>query len=366
MKTKGRAKWLIACRSVPDTFPAALFCSPQRSLHANPLRHCEVFNSGRFSSLLGMNTLIYFLVSARWWFIVHAENNNIRYCPLIGVRISVFGISYFTLGPQVGGEPLQILYLQRNYGLTYTRATASVVMDKLLEFLANFFLLVFGLTAVLRAGILSTGTGLPLPGLARSSASSAMASGSHRPALQPALSLINFVAYLAGRPPATESSFASRAPANIWPDNFASVIRALYLAAILVSLLASAGTVSEYALITSFLNIGLPFWQTCRGLDSRLAFFSHAVARRFGRVGGQPGICIGFLWHFCSFRPQCHLSDARPATYLSAGWDFYWQGTQPVGTEIRTEYFMHVIIDVEQYPDTNSGVIKTKFKGRES
>ena len=33
------------------------------------------------------------------------------------------------------------------------------------------------------------------------------------------------------------------------------------LAAIIVSLLASAGTVSEYALITSFLDIGLPFWK---------------------------------------------------------------------------------------------------------
>ena len=64
---------------------------------------------------------------------------------MIGVRISVFGISYFTIGPQVGGEPLQVIYLQRKYGLTYTRATSTVVMDKLLELLANFILLVFGL-----------------------------------------------------------------------------------------------------------------------------------------------------------------------------------------------------------------------------
>ena len=42
-----------------------------------------------------------------------------------------------------------MFYLQRKYGMTYTRATSTVIMDKLLEFLANFFLLVFGLMAVL-------------------------------------------------------------------------------------------------------------------------------------------------------------------------------------------------------------------------
>jgi len=78
----------------------------------------------------------------------------VPYFPLLAVRVAVFGVSYFTLGPQIGGEPLQVLALQRKYGLTYTRATASVLMDKLLEFLVNFLLLAVGLTAVFQAGIL--------------------------------------------------------------------------------------------------------------------------------------------------------------------------------------------------------------------
>ena len=106
-------------------------------------------------ALLGLNVIIYILVTLRWWLIVRAEKKDVSFFPLLATRVAVFGVSYFTLGPQVGGEPLQVLVLQRNYGMTYTRATSTVVMDKLLEFLANFVLLGFGLTAIVQAGIFS-------------------------------------------------------------------------------------------------------------------------------------------------------------------------------------------------------------------
>ncbi len=116
----------------------------------------------QIAALLTINISMYLLVTLRWWVIAHAGNKTIPYFPLVLVRVAVFGVSYFTLGPQVGGEPLQVYYLQRKYGMTYTRATATVIMDKLLEFLANFFLLVVGLTAIVQAGIFSTNAGKPL------------------------------------------------------------------------------------------------------------------------------------------------------------------------------------------------------------
>ena len=106
--------------------------------------------------LIGLNLFIYALITLRWWIIVRAENKLVAYFPLLQVRVAVFGVSYFTFGPHVGGEPLQVFYLQRKYKLTFTHATASVIMDKLLELLANFCLLAVGLTAIFRAGILST------------------------------------------------------------------------------------------------------------------------------------------------------------------------------------------------------------------
>jgi len=244
--------------------------------------------------LAGLDVLIYFLITARWWFIVHAENKDIRYYPLIGVRISVFGISYFTLGPQIGGEPLQVLYLQRNYGLTYTRATASVVMDKLLEFLANFFLLVFGLTAVIHAGILSKGVGLPpliLIGLAglvlwplvhillltnRHYPVSALLH--NLPGIRQEGKFVRFIRaseHLAGK-------FCQRHPRDLF-------------AAILVSLLASAGTVSEYALITSFLNISLPFWQTAAAWTAGWLSFLVPLPGGLGALEASQVFALGFF-----------------------------------------------------------------------
>ena len=260
VKGKDRLKWLI--RLVLVLVLAGLFYFALRNAPlAEILKALQRLQFWQIVVLVILNGFIYLLVSARWWFIVHAENNKIRYVPLIGVRISVFGVSYFTLGPQIGGEPLQVLYLQRNYGLTYTRAAASVVMDKLLEFLANFFLLVFGLTAILRSGILLTGGDLPLLGLI----------GLAVLVLWPLAHLIllynrryplsALLRILPG--PSHHGKFVrfTRACEHLAGQFCQRHPRALF-AAILVSLFASMGTVSEYALITSFLNIGLPFWQT--------------------------------------------------------------------------------------------------------
>jgi uncharacterized protein (TIRG00374 family) len=220
--------------------------------------------------ILGIDAIIYILVTARWWLIVQAEAKHIRYPPLIGVRLAVFSLSYFTLGPQVGGEPLQVLYLQRKYGLSYTRATASVIMDKLIEFLANFILLALGLTALAQAGILSRNGDPPLA-----------------PATLPQaqVSLIGLVVLLlwpfvhilllySRRHPLTsllralpfvpkEAKAVRFLRASEWlAGRFCRRHLSALTAAIFVSLLAALGMVSEYFLMTSFLGIRLSFWQT--------------------------------------------------------------------------------------------------------
>jgi uncharacterized protein (TIRG00374 family) len=108
-------------------------------------------------------------MTARWWIIVRAENRSVPFLPLVGYRLSVFGLSYFTPGPQVGGEPLQVIYLRKNHGLSFARATSAVIMDKLLEFLVNFILIGIGVWAIVRVGLLPENGGrltLSLIGLA--------------------------------------------------------------------------------------------------------------------------------------------------------------------------------------------------------
>jgi len=102
-----------------------------------------------------INIIVISLMTARWWIIVRAENRSVPFLTLIGYRLSVFGLSYFTPGPQVGGEPLQIIYLQRNHGLSFARATSAVIMDKLLEFLVNFILIGIGAWSIFRVGLVT-------------------------------------------------------------------------------------------------------------------------------------------------------------------------------------------------------------------
>lgn len=111
----------------------------------------------QITTLLIINAVVIAAMTARWWIIVRTENPSIPFFALIGYRLSVFGVSYFTLGPQVGGEALQVLYLQRNHGLTFARAASAVLMDKLLEFLINFLLIGIGVWSIVRVGIFSDG-----------------------------------------------------------------------------------------------------------------------------------------------------------------------------------------------------------------
>ena len=207
--------------------------------------------------LLALNAIVYILISLRWWLIVRTGNKSIAYLPLLAVRLAVFGVSYFTLGPQVGGEPLQVLYLQRKHGITYTRATSTVVMDKLLEFLANFILLGVGLTAIVQAGILST-------------------NGS-----RPFLSLIGLVILLLWPPIHIILIYHDKYPLSVVLRKFTNNKSVRFIAAsermagmfcrrnltslisaILISVLAAVGMVAEFFCITFFLGIHLSFWQT--------------------------------------------------------------------------------------------------------
>jgi glycosyltransferase 2 family protein len=214
--------------------------------------------------ILTLNGIFYIVATLRWWTIVRGDNKQVPFFPLLGVRVSVFGVSYFTLGPQVGGEPLQVLALQKRYGLSYTHATATVLMDKLLEFLVDFFLLAVGLTAILRVGVLAE-SGIqfsgdlillaflilwppfhiillynrryPLSGLVR-----------RIPFIKKNSKPVRFLRaaeQLAGR-------FCQRHPRRL-------------LVAIGFSILGGAGMLLDYALMTTFLNIHLTFWKMTAG-----------------------------------------------------------------------------------------------------
>jgi uncharacterized protein (TIRG00374 family) len=244
--------------------------------------------------ILGINTILYLLFTLRWWIIVRAEAKQVPFLPLLGVRVSVFGISYFTLGPQVGGEPLQVFSLQKKYGISYTRATASVLLDKLLEFLVNFWMLALGLTAIFQAGLLAlshmqlTFSFVLLAALVFVPPIHLILLSQRRYPLSGLLGLLPFIPKkarpvrflraaerLAGR-------FCQRHP------------RAL-LAALGVSLLAGAGMLVDYALMLTFLGIHLPFWSTVAGWTAGWLAFLIPLPAGLGALESSQVVALGIF-----------------------------------------------------------------------
>jgi uncharacterized protein (TIRG00374 family) len=211
--------------------------------------------------LFGLNLFIYALITLRWWIIVRAENKRVAYFPLLLVRVAVFGVSYFTFGPHVGGEPLQVFYLQRKYKLTFAHATASVIMDKLLELVANFFLLAVGLTAIFRAGILSTNgssSWLSLSGLVILCMWPPVHIFLLYKRKYPVSAMLRRIPFIKKDSKVVRFIAASERLAGTFCRRHLSSL----LSAMVISLCAAVGMVSEFALIVNFLDIRLPFWQT--------------------------------------------------------------------------------------------------------
>ena len=103
--------------------------------------------------LVVVNIGVIVIFSLRWWVIVRAMGGKLPFFRAVTYHLAGFGISYFTAGPQVGGEPLQVMLVTKNHPVQLPAAVSSVFLDKVFELLTNFTFLVFGtLLIVSRSG----------------------------------------------------------------------------------------------------------------------------------------------------------------------------------------------------------------------
>ena len=246
-------------------------------------------------AVLALDLLIYALFGARWWLLVRVENPRARLIEAIGVRLSVFGASYFTVGPQIGGEPIQVLYLRRRHGSSLARASATVALDKLLELLANFMFLLLGFGALIRTGILRAATGSATVGLV---AVAVLASWPliHilllRNNLYP-LSAALRIAPLLRRPESRLGRYIRVSERLV--GRFCQRKPGLMAAVLGISLGACLLAVMEYALITSFLDIGLSLWQTISAWTAGWLSFLVPVPAGVGALEASQVAALGLF-----------------------------------------------------------------------
>ena len=109
--------------------------------------------------LVVMNGLVLVSLNGRWWVILWGLGYRLPFWRLLGHRLAAFGVSYFTPGPHFGGEPVQVLLVEREHGVPRTTAVAAVTLDKTLELLVNFTFLLGGVTAVLQSQLFGSMVG---------------------------------------------------------------------------------------------------------------------------------------------------------------------------------------------------------------
>jgi uncharacterized protein (TIRG00374 family) len=99
------------------------------------------------------NGIVLWVGNGRWWLILRGQGYALPYLTLTGYRLAGYGLSYFTPGPMFGGEPLQVVLIER-LGVRRATAVAAIALDKTLELIINFSFLLVGVAVVLQTQLL--------------------------------------------------------------------------------------------------------------------------------------------------------------------------------------------------------------------
>ncbi|MEJ2264200.1 MAG: lysylphosphatidylglycerol synthase transmembrane domain-containing protein [Anaerolineales bacterium] len=149
MKSLSKSRYLIWL-----VFPALVWWALKDVPLGEIAKTLGSLNPAALLILFALNGVILVLFSSRWWLILRDQGYPVPYRSLVGYRLAAFGLAYFTPGPQVGGEPLQVHLLQRRHRVPGTAAVASVSLDRLLEWFVNFAFLLTGVIIVLEGGLI--------------------------------------------------------------------------------------------------------------------------------------------------------------------------------------------------------------------
>lgn len=120
----------------------------------------------QIAALIIANAFVLGTITGRWWILLRGAGHRVPFLPLFTYRLAAFGLSYFTPGPHVGGELLQVLMVEREHGVPRSDSLAAVALDKAIEFSINLTILLLGIAAVLEWRIVPRESGQQALGLA--------------------------------------------------------------------------------------------------------------------------------------------------------------------------------------------------------
>lgn len=98
---------------------------------------------------LAINALVILLATQRWLILTRALKLTVSFTQLLLTRQAGQTVSFITPGPQFGGEPLQIYWLYKRYGMAVHSAALAVALDRFFELWINFTVLLLGVGLLL-------------------------------------------------------------------------------------------------------------------------------------------------------------------------------------------------------------------------
>jgi uncharacterized membrane protein YbhN (UPF0104 family) len=221
------------------------------------------------------NVIVLATFSARWWILLRAQGYSVPYHKLMGYRLAAFAVSYFTPGPQIGGEPLQGYAVTSRHAVPAPASAAAVLLDKAFEMIAGFIFLLGGLLFVVQPGLLPANVRGPLLGsgagllLLPAALIAALAAG-RRPVSGGWDAWATLWARLRGRRLATTYTLGRAYQSVRAAEAQSSVLcrshPLWWAAAIVATLLSWLAIMAEFWLMARILGLGLDFGQAMMAL----------------------------------------------------------------------------------------------------
>jgi len=111
------------------------------------------FSLGAIGLLLLVRAAIILVLSSRWRLFLTALGYPLKPLTIAGYHLTGFGISYFTPGPQWGGEPVQVYLVKQRHSVPAADSIAAVTLDKLLALLSQGAVMLLGFGVIVGVGL---------------------------------------------------------------------------------------------------------------------------------------------------------------------------------------------------------------------
>jgi uncharacterized protein (TIRG00374 family) len=251
--------------------------------------------------LIVANALVLVTITGRWWILLRGVGHHLPFLPLFTYRLAAFGLSYFTPGPHVGGEMLQVFMVEKEHDVPRSDSLAAVALDKAIEFSVNLTFLLLGIAAALQWRIVPRESGQQALGLAVALLVLPLAYlGSTALGFYPGTRAMR---PFARRWPRFSGATATLAESEAQIGRYFRKAPRPFIAAVAVTLVGWAALIVEYWLMVHFLGVDLTLPQLVTTLTAArisillflpagLGALEASQATAFGLLGLDPAVGI--------------------------------------------------------------------------